>query len=228
MNEASSGRGERAACGGQAASYVRVSRSRRRRRCRACCPARDRCARSIRMGRGAAACSYSPTSNGSASHSTRRARAPEQGAVRQTLARRSATGPKTSQNSKLTAPITSTGTPPLRWIAVRHDPMRSSSTVPLEPRAANASILPGAPKGAVEVCGPVNAFIESDCPCAPALFSAKRIGPPRPRPCLCRARRGHDEHGLPAHFVGRCRYATLMLSSTSHLVLRGSVLGSVT
>ena len=25
----------------------------------------------------------------------------------------------------------------------------------------------------------------------------------------------------------RCRYATLMLSSTSHLVLRGSVLGSV-
>jgi hypothetical protein len=38
---------------------------------------------------------------------------------------------------------------------------------------------------------------------------------------------GHDEHGLPVHFVGRCRYATLMLSSTSHLVLRGSVLGSV-
>ena len=99
----------------------------------------------------------------------------------QTLARRSATGPKTIQNSKLTAPITSTGTPPLRWIAVRYDPMTSSSTVPLEPIAANASILPGAPKGAVEVRGPVNAFIESDCPCAPALFSAKRIGPPRPR-----------------------------------------------
>jgi len=61
-------------------------------------------------------------------------------------------------------------------------------------------------------------FTHEAKPATPRVADGERMKP---------AGRGPLEDAGDREPPRRCRYATLMLSSTSHLVLRGSVLGSV-